>query len=487
MHCPDCEYPLWNLTSRVCPECGRAFRPSEFELLPNTVQFCCPGCMQVYYGTGANGHLVPPEFDCVTCGRHLHMDDMIVRPLSGPDVQAQPERVPWLDPGKGWVPRWLATIGWALVRPVTLMRAAPLRSLWPSVGFMAITACVVQILALTPILLFPLMIGIMAAGGAAGRGGAAVGAMSAGLGFFSLATLLAQGVFLLAWGLAAHALLRLTGKTRAGASRTFQALCFSSGANIASATPCVGLYFGWIWWLVSAVLMVREGQRVSGARASLAVLTLPVLALIGAVGGYTWLLVSVLPLAASSAAPGALNRTQSVTHGIIQHATMGTGRGPSHAIQLVESGAVGSWTLKDWATATTQPAVARVPTTRVGREQLLNFETLPLERKRAAILDAINALPPNPVAHRLGDFVFTYHGINLNNADARLWLVVYVGDDAAPPAEYAVGLADNTVTTVAAGSFDAALAEQNALRESLGLPPLPDLRRITTTQPAGSR
>ena len=485
MHCPDCEYPLWNLTSRVCPECGRAFRPSEFELRPNTVQFCCPGCMQVYYGTGANGHLVPPEFDCVTCGRRLHMDEMILRPLSGPEVQTQPERVPWLDPGRGWMRRWLATVGWALVRPVTLMRAAPLRSLWPSVGFAAISTGVVQVLALTPILLFPLMIGIMAAGAGPG-GGAAVGAMSAGLGIFSLATLLAQGVFLLAWGLLAHALLRLTGETRAGAARTFQALCFSSGANIVSATPCIGMYFGWIWWLVSAVLMVREGQRVSGARASLAVLTLPVLAVLGVIGAYTWLLVSVLPTVASSAGPSASDRTQWVTHGIIQHATMGTGRGPSHAIQLVESGAVSSWMFEDRSTAATQPATARVRTTRVGREQLLNFESLPLERQRAAILDAINALPARPVAHRLGDFAFTYHGINLNNADARLWLVVHVGDGAAPPAVYVVGLADNTVKAVAVGDFDAALAEQNALRESLGLPPLPDPRQVTTTQPAGS-
>ena len=68
MRCKQCDYRLWNLTARRCPECGTPFLPSEFEFVPNSVQFCCPHCGQAYYGTDAKGHLVPPAFTCGRCG-----------------------------------------------------------------------------------------------------------------------------------------------------------------------------------------------------------------------------------------------------------------------------------------------------------------------------------------------------------------------------------------------------------------------------------
>jgi hypothetical protein len=37
---------------------------------------------------------------------------------------------------------------------------------------------------------------------------------------------------------------------------------------------------------------------------------------------------------------------------------------------------------------------------------------------------AADALPVNIVAHRLADLVFTYHGIDLTNADPNLWIVI---------------------------------------------------------------
>ena len=59
MHCRNCEYALWNLTTRECPECGTAFRPSEYEFVPQSVRFCCPHCDHPYYGTGEKGHIEP--------------------------------------------------------------------------------------------------------------------------------------------------------------------------------------------------------------------------------------------------------------------------------------------------------------------------------------------------------------------------------------------------------------------------------------------
>jgi hypothetical protein len=59
MRCRTCEYALWNLRWRECPECGTPFRPSEFDFAPMSVRFCRPSCGQEYYGTGPRGHLSP--------------------------------------------------------------------------------------------------------------------------------------------------------------------------------------------------------------------------------------------------------------------------------------------------------------------------------------------------------------------------------------------------------------------------------------------
>jgi hypothetical protein len=96
------------------------------------------------------------------------------------------------------------------------------------------------------------------------------------------------------WGLTAHGLLRVSGGCAHGLGRTFQAICYGSGANMLSAVPCVGAYVGWIWWAVSAVLMLKEGQCVSGRRASVAVLALPCALALLVLGLYAWTIAAAM-------------------------------------------------------------------------------------------------------------------------------------------------------------------------------------------------
>ena len=107
-----------------------------------------------------------------------------------------------------------------------------------------------------------------------------------------------------------------------------------------------------------------------------------------------------------------------------------------------------------------------------------------------------DGLPSDVVAHRLGDFVFVYHGADLNAADPNLWVVVGVpaantsarptvthvtwpatstqpAITSAPPA-FTAGSADGNVTEYNARAFQDALARQNALRQRANLPPLPN-------------
>ncbi len=101
MQCRNCEYRLWGVKGRECPECGTPFAPSQYEFVPNSIRFCCPHCNQEYYGTGPQGHLEPAEFVCVQCGQAVGMDDMVLFPATGLDEeQTRVEPLPWLNRGK---------------------------------------------------------------------------------------------------------------------------------------------------------------------------------------------------------------------------------------------------------------------------------------------------------------------------------------------------------------------------------------------------
>jgi hypothetical protein len=356
----------------------------------------------------------------------------------------------------------------AMVSPMRMMRILPATSPagegWWFAGF---TTFLILTAAFTP---FAVLFGIMVLatgstglglGGCCAMGGIAVGAL--------LATLLLISL----WGAVAHGLLRLTGRTAGRIGRTYHAICYSSGANVVSAIPCVGPYVGWIWWAVSAVLMLKTAQQVGAARAALAVLLLPVLAVATVIGLYVWLMVSALATIGTSPWGNPTQETQVVAKAILSYAAQNGGRGPDHAIQLVTGDYLTGSSLVSPATATREDQVP------VGKARLDQFLTLAPDQAEAAAQEAIQALPDGVIAHRLGDFVFTYHGLDLSAPDSRLWIVIRSPDPItnawqAQPPSVQVGLADGTVQEIPAQAWAEKLAAQNAVRAELGLPPLPD-------------
>ncbi len=514
MRCKNCDYRLWNLTSRQCPECGTPFLPSEFEFLLNSVQFCCPHCNQSYYGTGDNGHLLPVQFACVSCDQQIHMDDMVVLPTAGVDEEeTRVDPMPWLERRhKGAIKAWFATIGRALVAPGRLIRSVPIESsVGSAVWFAILTNAIILLVSLTTAMVVPVIMALSMSrmgptgGGPMGPGppgGAAMAiGMAAGIGGFAVMGFFLVSILMLLTGLVAHGLLRMTGRTASTIGRTFQAVCYSAGANVGSAVPCLGLYFGWIWWLVSAVLMVREGQRVHGGRAALAVLTTPVLTLGTFIGLYTWMMVSMMSGTGPFAMAKSTVPTETILFGLLNYAD-DRDKLPEHAIQLVAGGFVTGFELVATGSNTLEEDVP------VANTNLNKFTKLPSEDESKAVQAAIDALPAGTIAHRLGDFVFTFHGIDLANADPGLWLVVMSPDPDVNPAGVAgpvitsrgpgmttisttssggmvvVGLADGSVTALFSRAVSAQLSAQNALRATYNLSPLPDPATVTHTKPA---
>jgi hypothetical protein len=102
MKCKQCGYSLWNLSTRKCPECGTYFKPSDYDLIPNSVRFCCPRCDQHYFGTSERGHLVPSSFNCVSCTQPIEMDQMVIRPVGNVDTGEVEKRTDTGSAGSNW-------------------------------------------------------------------------------------------------------------------------------------------------------------------------------------------------------------------------------------------------------------------------------------------------------------------------------------------------------------------------------------------------
>jgi len=223
------------------------------------------------------------------------MDEMLLMPTSGvEEEQTQVDRMPWLQRERtGFLRAWLATIGMALIHPIRLMRTVPMSS---SPGqawwFAVLTNTLTWSVGFGPLMLLPIIV----VGFSPTTGARSVPVFEL-LAVVGIALLFAAGgtlAFLAGWGAVAHGLLRATGSTAGTIGRTYQAIGYAAGANVMTAVPCVGYYFGWIWWVVSAVLMVKEGQRVQGWRATLAVLAFPALLLFTGVTLYAVLVTSLI-------------------------------------------------------------------------------------------------------------------------------------------------------------------------------------------------
>ncbi|MHC4793367.1 MAG: YIP1 family protein [Planctomycetota bacterium] len=287
MRCKRCDYPLWNLSPGACPECGNAFRPGDFEFKIGEVRFCCPHCDQAYYGDTADGHLDPKSFECVGCRASIEQDECTVRPLEGQDA-IDTTVAPWFDPARGLFKRTIFTAGWAMVRPGDLARGIPRDSgLNAGLAFLMLVNLLSLVVGFLPLIVVVMAVPLWTQG-LNGVNAPGIGVAAGFISIFGGTTFAASlfGVLLIA--VVAHGILRLTGPVQDGLGRTVSLACFGSGPVLIVAIPCLGPYCGsqvsGVWAIVSTILLLAAGQRVGGGRATLAVLTLPILALLAFVG-----------------------------------------------------------------------------------------------------------------------------------------------------------------------------------------------------------
>ena len=69
--------------------------------------------------------------------------------------------------------------------------------------------------------------------------------------------------------------------------------------------------------------------------------------------------------------------------------------------------------------------IADIP---VGDTDLEQISFMGPNMRESTLTAFFESQPADLVAHRVGDFVFTYHGVDVLNGDPGLWLVVFSPD-----------------------------------------------------------
>ena len=447
MHCRTCDYPLWNIKARACPECGSSFKPSEFEFKPGAVRFCCPDCSQEYYGTSHTGHLRPSSFQCVKCQRQLEMDEMVLLPAEGWEDHAVTLQVtPWVRQDIGLLRRWLSTVGWSYVKPAELIRGIPADS--GSAGgwaFYLITQCLIGLVGVALPLLVIVIIASNATAGGFNRSAAMAGSLIGPVAVTLVGTILIA-VF---WTLSIHAILRLSGGCAHSIGRTFACVFYSSGTLAAQAFPCLGPYcLGYIvgvWWLVSAILMVMEGQKVSGLRATFSVLCGPLVLMLVLVGLYALVITSAISTANTvtqrmSAMATGVNSTRvaSVGSDFMRFSTgsdIFSGRGvmPDSPLDVIAAPGA-TYERYDFAILVTgNPSGTGTDVLGMMPQDFARLEGVPFD----SVIEVLRQLERPPVKAEgtrdvvsLGGLVYCVPGFDMANLDTttaeRLWLIAAV-------------------------------------------------------------
>lgn len=277
MNCHTCGYGLFGIKGQRCPECGAAFKPSDFMFRRDVVQYSCPHCEKSYVGTAEHGRLAPSEFECAGCRNIVRMDEMSVTPVPGvPERDTRAMVNPWLErkraSGQSLAAAWLSTVRMSLFRPNTLMEAtpmdAPVRS---GILFLVATSVMTSFIGVFGLVVRELI-----------RRPTTQWWQSLNeleIVFVMIAPVLGTLLTVLIGAVIAHTVLHFGAPPPGGYSRTLNCGLYASGASIALAVnaafdihpgPGVGGML-LMWWFLSSIIALRAGQKTSPERASLAV------------------------------------------------------------------------------------------------------------------------------------------------------------------------------------------------------------------------
>ena len=280
MRCRGCDYELWNMKPGACPECGRKWQFDEFRFRPFAAQFLCPHCEHAYAGSDEQGLPVPRAFICSQCSQPIDLNQMRALPQPNTDgSDAMDDVHPWSERFRlGYWRAFWRSVGQSMSSPTRVGRTLPERTNLRSALFFSLLCATVGIAFATSPFVF--LFGISSSQFSSGLEYALI-FLAKFLGIILGSALFGQ-IFFVIWGSCAHAILRMSGGVRRPLNSSLSATLFCTGPFLISAVPCCGFYIlpvSMIWMAVAMIYAFASLHKVSGLRASIAVLT-PILALL---------------------------------------------------------------------------------------------------------------------------------------------------------------------------------------------------------------
>lgn len=280
MRCRGCDYELWNMKPGACPECGRKWQFDEFRFRPFAAQFLCPHCEHAYAGSDEQGLPVPRAFICSQCSQPIDLNQMRALPQPNTDgSDAMDDVHPWSERFRlGYWRAFWRSVGQSMSNPSRVGRTLPERTNLRSALFFSLLCATVGIAFATSPFVF--LFGISSAQFSSGLEYALI-FLAKFLGIILGSALFGQ-IFFVLWGSCAHAILRMSGGVCRPLNSSLSATLFCTGPFLISAVPCCGFYISvisLIWMAVAMIYAFASLHKVSGLRASIAVLT-PILALL---------------------------------------------------------------------------------------------------------------------------------------------------------------------------------------------------------------
>lgn len=418
------------------------------------------------------------------------MDEMILIPAEGVSESTAkgiaPTRNPWIYRSElGLIKATFATLRRSFFAPRKLIQEEPVpRQLFQAFGFALLIHYI------TPLPQYALI--FMA---------------SRGFGPPPLSTILfmlyAPLLAILGWvvlAASAHLILKLTHQTEHPIARTIEAGLYCSACIFLCVVPILGwlaLPIVPIWWLITMSAATVRLHSTSAIRALAATAFLPAIIIL-AFMAYTTHGIAKSVGRSQAQAPN-LHYYASRPINDLWEWRRRNNAWPAHSYQAI-------------ADHILQPSTLQMPRARTG---LSDVEVLPSltfraamslqPNQQAALVSQLNqSLPPDLIAHRLGDIIFTYHGLNAQSYQYGYqghWLAVWCMH----PSQQALNISsraselqntrivftvDGQELTYDAFTFPIALAAENRARAAINLPPLPDLENfdwIATASTPGSQ
>lgn len=478
MQCKQCGYRLWNINSRQCPECGKDFKPTDYDFVPSSVAFCCPHCDQTYYGTSQRGHLVPEAFECVQCQKHIHMDETVLRPTVGYEERhTRIAQNPWAErqPGKSTIMAWLRTSSRALFRPTELMlRDKPESGLSPAVSFLCFNTMMTSLCGLGIFVALTRGMGY----GANSVYQTIIGILG-GLFVLVLASILLMLFLVFIWSGITHGMLKLMGKPQGQYMDTFDCISFANGTTVMTALPICGMYgLSWIaaiWWPISAAQILAKKHAMSVVKSLIAVSILPMLFFVGMSGAVGYAIYDEFRTFDDNLQQAS---AESIGKKILAHVNEDKTIGPRHVFAYILAKPIREW---DW-----EMGDMNQETWSGGFQEgcselssMLNGEKRDNQKwHKDQITKVLDELPTiEGPGYRFGSMLFVYNKVTTDKLDPNLWLIVHWPRNSKPD-EHAVFKADGTQVMYATIDLLNSLDEQDALRRKLDLPEIDSLDKI---------